>query len=358
MRFKTIISISAVCLCLALTACGKTATDSGALTERGKTQTESEQSEASVPSASAAESVESGADLPNGVAAVVNGEQLKPEDFGYYIYNEAVVQMYAADPNADFSTFDWSAETGGKPISEKVTETAIADAVADTAFRQKAQESGYSVSEAEKTASDLVDDAIERSGEDGFKKTANALGISGAEQYKKVYTNIAVFDDVAKDFQKNPTRYISDPSVLSKYADDRGASVRQILILNDTSKGDAMTIASEVNQRAKSGEDFIALMSEYNEDSQKDKNYVYTFTRGEMVSSFEDAAFALGIDQISDIVKSDYGYHTIKRVCGAYELRNYWKAQSDIKIAGNATEMLDFNSVINMAKEAAESAEQ
>ncbi len=358
MRLKTIISVSVVCLCLALAGCGKTATDSGALTERAKTQIASEHSDASAPSASVSADAENSADLPSGVAAVVNGEELRPEDFGYYIYNEAVVQMYAADTNADFSTFDWSAQSDGRPISDKVTETAIADAVADTAFRQKAQESGYSVSEAEKTASGLVDDAIERSGEDGFKKTANALGISGAEQYKKVYTNIAVFDDVAEDFQKNPTRYISDPSVLSGYADDKGASVRQILILNDTSKGDAMTVAAEVNQRAKSGEDFTALMSEYNEDSVSDKNYVYTFTRGEMVSSFEDAAFALGIDQISDIVRSDYGYHTIKRVCGAYELRNYWKAQSDIKIAENAAEMLDFNSVIKMAKEAAESSEE
>ncbi len=352
MRFKTIISVSAVCLCLALAGCGKTATDSGNLIERDKTQTAAEHGETFVPSA--APGAENGAGLPSGVVAAVNGEELKPEDLGYYIYNEAVVQMYAADPNADFAEFDWS----DKSIADKIVDTAISDAVADTAFRQKAREAGYSVSEAEKTASALVDDAIERNGEDSFKKTANALGISDVEHYKKVYADIAVFDDVAEDFQKNPTRYISDPSVLDGYADDRGASVRQILILSGTSKGDAAEIAREVNQKAKNGEDFTALMSEYNEDSVKDKNYVYTFTRGEMVSSFEDAAFALGIDQISDIVESDYGYHTIKRIRGAYELRNYWKAQSDIKIAENAAEMLDFEGVINMAKAAAESAEQ
>jgi len=40
----------------------------------------------------------------------------------------------------------------------------------------------------------------------------------------------------------------------------------------------------------------------------------YTFGRGEMIPEFEDAAFALAVGEISEIVPSVFGYHIIKRV--------------------------------------------
>ncbi len=57
------------------------------------------------------------------------------------------------------------------------------------------------------------------------------------------------------------------------------------------------------------------MAKEFSIDSpsaKKDGNLGY-FTRGMMVKPFEEAAFSLQIGQVSQPVKSEFGYHIIKR---------------------------------------------
>jgi peptidyl-prolyl cis-trans isomerase D len=72
--------------------------------------------------------------------------------------------------------------------------------------------------------------------------------------------------------------------------------------------------AEGVLARAKAGEDFAALAKKYSEDdANKDKGGdLDYFGRGTMAKEFEDAAFALAPGQISDLVKTQFGYHIIK----------------------------------------------
>ena len=71
-------------------------------------------------------------------------------------------------------------------------------------------------------------------------------------------------------------------------------------------------------------------MKEYNEDT-GETEAGYCFGRGEMVSEFENAAFALNYNEISDVVKTEYGYHIIKRITGLAELKNYLIQASKIE---------------------------
>lgn len=72
--------------------------------------------------------------------------------------------------------------------------------------------------------------------------------------------------------------------------------------------------ANEVLEKAKNGEDFDALIKEYNEDPGMETNTDgYFFTDGDMVSEFENTTKSLDINGI-DICKSDYGYHIILRL--------------------------------------------
>lgn len=73
------------------------------------------------------------------------------------------------------------------------------------------------------------------------------------------------------------------------------------------------TVAQEVLEKLEAGEDFAELAQEYSIDgSAANGGELGFFGKGRMVPPFEEAAFALAINEISDPVESDFGFHIIK----------------------------------------------
>ena len=69
-------------------------------------------------------------------------------------------------------------------------------------------------------------------------------------------------------------------------------------------------------EKLKNGEKFGKLAREFSIDSgsaKRDGSLGY-FGRGKMVKSFEETAFKLKVGAISEPVKSEFGYHIIKRL--------------------------------------------
>ena len=68
-------------------------------------------------------------------------------------------------------------------------------------------------------------------------------------------------------------------------------------------------------QRLERGEKFANIASEISLcPSGKRGGDLGTFGRGRMVREFEEAAFALQKGQISPIVKTEFGYHIVRRL--------------------------------------------
>jgi peptidyl-prolyl cis-trans isomerase C len=73
--------------------------------------------------------------------------------------------------------------------------------------------------------------------------------------------------------------------------------------------------AKAVLERLKKGEKFGNVAKQVSRcPSGKKGGDLGTFTRGKMVKEFENAAFKLQKGEVSGIVRTQFGYHIIKRI--------------------------------------------
>ncbi|KXG10070.1 Foldase protein PrsA 1 [Anoxybacillus sp. P3H1B] len=96
---------------------------------------------------------------------------------------------------------------------------------------------------------------------------------------------------------------------LKQYYDQYKPEIRASHILVKDEK-----TAQEVKTKLDKGEDFAKLAKEYSQDTGSAQNGgdLGWFGTGKMVKEFEDAAYALKVGEISQPIKTEYGYHIIK----------------------------------------------
>ncbi len=79
-------------------------------------------------------------------------------------------------------------------------------------------------------------------------------------------------------------------------------------------KDEALELINEIKGKLDDGAEFAELAGENSDcPSGKEGGNLGPFGRGQMVKPFEDAAFGLDVDETSDVVETDFGYHLIRR---------------------------------------------
>ncbi len=277
----------------------------------------------------------------------VNGDAVAADEYsGYMLYNmQYYASMYAQMGLTDL----WSNEDMAKSLGSSMPEAAEQQAIYARVVLQKFNELGLKLSyDDQKEMASIRRNSIANTSKDAYLNQIAQFGFSDQSYQNFMY--ISQCYQALNDyyFGENGVNTPSDEDI-QKYYEDNYITAKHILIATvDPASGETKRTDEEAKKEAQSildrinaGEDFDTLMNQYSEDTGLSNNpNGYTFTEGQMVTEFYDGAKALAEDEVSELVKSSYGYHIIKRVkLDDSQLDNY---KSDIvtAISGSMDELL------------------
>ncbi|HEY9854564.1 MAG TPA: peptidylprolyl isomerase [Stenomitos sp.] len=249
--------------------------------------------------------------------ATVNGHKVTTKEYDHAL--EQAKKQYAARFGVDFSSDQGKQMLAGlqKSIIQQLTEREL--------LLQQAEKLGLKATQAEIDAKiaevkkQFPDDAT-------FKKTLKDFGISEADLKDQVTKGVTI-EKLQKEATKDLT--VTDQQIKEFYAKNKAqfthteeVNASHILIkfdeqAKDKAKDEARALAKikEIQAKLKAGGDFAELAKANSEDpgSKDSGGNLGFFGKGRMVPEFEKAAFALKEGQVSEPVKTNFGYHLIKR---------------------------------------------
>ncbi len=242
-------------------------------------------------------------------AAVVNGVPIPMEELDQAV--ERVTNQYK-----QFGMpFD---STKVDSLKEQLLDTMVKTEL----LYQESKEAGFVLTEEEledeiQTIKDQYPD------EETFQKILEGQGLTNETFIDQMARNLTIRDYIEDRAAKRegPTeeekeQYYEEHKEEYKHAEEVAA--RHILLQTDKeAPPDSLEKKKEkmesLLQRVKEGEDFAELAKEHSDCPSAPKGGdLGFFSRGMMVKPFEEAAFSLEVGEVSDVVKTSYGYHIIK----------------------------------------------
>lgn len=159
--------------------------------------------------------------------------------------------------------------------------------------------------------------------EEAFSAALEKLHMNTADVRNQIERKLAIDqlleDRIAQNIQVSETEirsfYDSHPD---QFQEPEQVKASHILIKVDSDadqaqKDEAYSKIEKIHVEAEEGKDFAELAQRYSEGPSKDRGGdLGYFQRGTMVKPFEEAAFGLKVDEVSDIVETPFGYHIIK----------------------------------------------
>jgi peptidyl-prolyl cis-trans isomerase SurA len=240
------------------------------------------------------------------VAATVNGEPVALSE----------VEERAAEIRAGLPA--------GASRNQKALQLALEDLVGDKLFRKQVVDLGLEVSDAEVQAA--IDDVRKTNGFADDAELERALAsrsltmVTYRENLKNQLSQMKLLNVRVRSRVK-----VGDEDVKRRYAELTAAEsgeeeVRASHVLVKVAPEApiaeaeaAKARAAEISKRARAGEDFAKLAKEQSEGaSGDDGGDLGWFRRGEMTPTLEQAAFALKSGEVSEPVRSRFGFHVVK----------------------------------------------
>jgi peptidyl-prolyl cis-trans isomerase C len=189
--------------------------------------------------------------------------------------------------------------------SKTVTDADLKGLVGNVSEAQKAQINGDA-----EIKNRMVDNLVV---EELFVQEAEKTGVSKDKDYQTALDRARRQILAQRFLQKHVQPKITDSNVKAYFDKNKGKYSQdevhaQHVLLKDEAE------AKEVYEKAKKGDDFETLAKKYSKDPSAAQNGgdLGFFTRSRMVPQFADKAFSMAKGDISEPVKSPFGWHVIK----------------------------------------------
>ena len=205
----------------------------------------------------------------------------------------------------------WNISLDGVTLEENVKEMVLAKIAQIKTMYLLAGNKDVKLTEAEQTK-------VEQAAQEYFRSLNDTeVELLGVDQdiIVQLYTEYALADkvyeyiiqDINPEISDDEARTITVQHILLKTYTTDGAGKR--VAYTEELKRNVYQRACDIRELAVSGEqNFLDLASRYSEDAA----VTYSFGKGEMDTAFEEAAFSLETDEISEVVETESGYHIIK----------------------------------------------
>lgn len=235
-------------------------------------------------------------------------------------------------------------DQSGQTYKDKYKTLVLDQMINTELLAQNAEKEGIKVTDKEIQSSynDLKtyvnsDEQIKKSAEDlgisdDFLKEQAKLSLLIQKSQEKFYSEEKVSDsEMKKYYDEHIDEYKKDEveasHILIKTTDDQNKP------LPEADQKKAKEKAEKVLKEVKAGGDFAELAKKYSQDpgSAEQGGSLGTFGKGMMVKEFEDAAFGMEPGQVSNLVKTDFGYHIIKVTDRIKETTSFDEAKEGIK---------------------------
>ena len=301
------------------------------------------------------------------VVGYVEGEPVYFWEYNFFLQEvkQAMLEQYGVDPqNIQAAASFWTSEFDGQLASDIAIEKAF-DQV--TSFKRQvifAKQNGATLSDSyEEQLEKQIKEYKDSIGEDYFEIFLNDMGLTSEEQYKQISRDNACINNFYQTLTSDGTVTVSDAEIEAFYNEYIAptydvVTAKHILISTIDESGapkseaeqkKAEKLAKDLHKKITDGElEFDQAMEQYCEDPGiKENPDGYTFSRGEMVESFETTAFGLEIGEMSEPVLSEYGWHII--------LLTDAKTQTLEEASDSIRQQLSFNACTNYILEQTES---
>ena len=243
------------------------------------------------------------------VAAVVNGVPISNSEFSQALKNTAMRMGMGAENSPNLI-----AQIGPRLLDQLITGEIL---------YQQAVKDGYTASKesVDKAFSDL---AARYSEPEAFTKEMGDRGYTEESLKQNITRQLTIQDYLEKTIaskvsvtEKDAREvYDQNPQMFSQQAQVRASHILINSVAADPQekKDEAMKLAREIAVKAKKpGADFAALARQYSQcPSSAQGGDLGTFGPGKMVKPFEEAAFSMKVNETSDPVLTQFGYHIIK----------------------------------------------